>query len=95
MCYHERVSEPDRRSEILRRKDTLADLLEEVRPYVGMSPEQRDALIQQTSRMVAQMLLDDPEAAARIRNLRDPLPESSRRIWERLMEERRSGRTGP
>jgi hypothetical protein len=79
-----------RRAEILRRRDTLADLREEVRDYVGMSPERRDSLIQQTARLAAQLMR---ERGATSRP--EPMPESSRRIWRRLMEDYRRGRAAP
>jgi len=61
--------------------------MEEVRPYVGMSPERRDELIQQISRWVLQLFLDLGSRPCLATP--DALPESSRRIWSRLMEEHR------
>lgn len=86
------MSEESRRAEILRRKDTFEDLMDEVREYRDMSPAERDLRIQQVCRLAAQILKDRPDRA-RILQWDDPLPESSIAILKRLREQYRRART--
>lgn len=80
------MSVESRKAEFLRRKDTGADLMEEVREYIGMSPEQRDRDIQIVCQLATQRLSEKPEAERkRILEWVDPPPESTWRHWRRLM----------
>ena len=88
------MSEESRRAEFLRRKDTYEDLMEEVRPYVGMSPEETDRTIQIVCRSAAQQLSENADRK-RILQWDDPMPESSRRHWERLLNRYHRGRPSP
>lgn len=85
------MSAESRKAEFLRRKDTYADLMEEVREYIGMSPEERDRVNYKVCRAALLMLRDhsDPE---RVICREDPLPASSVAHWRRLMEKYRSER---
>jgi hypothetical protein len=58
-------------------------LADEASDYIGMTPEQRGVLLAQLCRDAARILAIRSDAKLAL-NYRDPLPENSRRLLERL-----------
>jgi hypothetical protein len=76
--------------EVLRRRDTTEDLLDEVAGYAEMSPSGRDREMQELARLAAAILRDRADADA-VLAWQDPVPESTNRLWRALMARRTYG----
>jgi len=74
-------------------KDNRSAVLEEAAPYARMSHAERAEVLAKVVRAGARQLANRPDRA-RLLELRDPLPKSSRELLARLRKQARNGRGG-
>jgi hypothetical protein len=82
------VLNDDRLPKALRSRSPREAILEDIGPYVGLSPEERGRIVDQLSQLALDLLRSNPHRDEVIQ-WQDPVPESTRAHWRRLMKRAR------
>ena len=68
----------------LRSRSAKEAIAEDIAPYVGMTPEQRGRIVDQLSRLAIDLVKANPNRD-QVLAWQEPVPESTRVHWRRLM----------